>query len=65
MGVFQHPELTWQLRGQSGARQVPNAKVGRHKRWGWAATRPLRYSSVDFVRLLAETPRLPGAFFCP
>jgi acetyl-CoA acetyltransferase len=28
MGVFQIAELTWQLRGQSGARQVPNAKVG-------------------------------------
>lgn len=28
MGVFQIVELTWQLRGQSGARQVPNAKVG-------------------------------------
>lgn len=28
MGVFQIAELTWQLRGQAGARQVPNAKVG-------------------------------------
>jgi len=28
MGVFQIAELTWQLRGQSGARQVPDAKVG-------------------------------------
>jgi acetyl-CoA acetyltransferase len=28
MGVFQIAELTWQLRGQSGARQVPGAKVG-------------------------------------
>lgn len=28
MGVFQIAEVTWQLRGQSGARQVPNAKVG-------------------------------------
>jgi acetyl-CoA acetyltransferase len=27
MGVFQVCELTWQLRGQSGARQVPDAKV--------------------------------------
>lgn len=28
MGVFQIAELTWQLRGQSGGRQVPDAKVG-------------------------------------
>jgi len=28
MGVFQVCELTWQLRGQSGARQVPEAKLG-------------------------------------
>jgi acetyl-CoA acetyltransferase len=28
MGVFQIAELTWQLRGLSGGRQVPNAKVG-------------------------------------
>jgi len=28
MGVFQIAELTWQLRGQSGARQVPGARVG-------------------------------------
>lgn len=28
MGVFQIAELTWQLRGESGARQVPDAKVG-------------------------------------
>ena len=28
MGVFQIAELTWQLRGRAGARQVPNAKVG-------------------------------------
>ena len=28
MGVFQVCELTWQLRGQAGARQVPGAKVG-------------------------------------
>lgn len=28
MGVFQIAELTWQLRGQAGGRQVPNAKVG-------------------------------------
>ncbi len=28
MGVFQIAELTWQLRGQSGGRQVPNARVG-------------------------------------
>lgn len=28
MGVFQIAELTWQLRGQAGARQVPGAKVG-------------------------------------
>ena len=28
MGVFQVCELTWQLRGDSGERQVPNAKVG-------------------------------------
>jgi acetyl-CoA acetyltransferase len=28
MGVFQIAELTWQLRGQSGARQVPDARVG-------------------------------------
>jgi len=28
MGVFQIAELTWQLRGESGARQVPGAKVG-------------------------------------
>ena len=28
MGVFQICELTWQLRGESGERQVPNAKVG-------------------------------------
>jgi len=28
MGVFQIAELTWQLRGQSGARQVPDASVG-------------------------------------
>ncbi|MBP1684869.1 MAG: hypothetical protein H6Q33_1012 [Deltaproteobacteria bacterium] len=28
MGVFQVCELTWQLRGEAGARQVPNAKVG-------------------------------------
>jgi acetyl-CoA acetyltransferase len=27
MGVFQICELAWQLRGQSGARQVPNAKA--------------------------------------
>jgi acetyl-CoA acetyltransferase len=27
MGVFEVCELTWQLRGQSGARQVPRAKV--------------------------------------
>lgn len=27
MGVFQVCELTWQLRGQAGARQVPNAKA--------------------------------------
>lgn len=27
MGVFQVCELTWQLRGQAGARQVPDAKV--------------------------------------
>ena len=27
MGVFQVCELAWQLRGESGARQVPNAKV--------------------------------------
>ena len=27
MGVFQVVELAWQLRGESGARQVPNAKV--------------------------------------
>lgn len=28
MGVFQICELTWQLRGESGARQVPGAKLG-------------------------------------
>jgi acetyl-CoA acetyltransferase len=28
MGVFQVAELTWQLRGEAGGRQVPNAKVG-------------------------------------
>lgn len=28
MGVFQVCELTWQLRGQAGGRQVPDAKVG-------------------------------------
>ena len=28
MGVFQVCELVWQLRGHSGARQVPDAKVG-------------------------------------
>ncbi|HQZ01580.1 MAG TPA: lipid-transfer protein, partial [Thauera sp.] len=28
MGVFQIAELTWQLRGEAGARQVPNARVG-------------------------------------
>jgi acetyl-CoA acetyltransferase len=28
MGVFQVCELAWQLRGESGPRQVPNAKVG-------------------------------------
>lgn len=28
MGVWQIAELTWQLRGQAGARQVPGAKVG-------------------------------------
>ena len=28
MGVFQIVELTWQLRGQSGGRQVPDARVG-------------------------------------
>lgn len=28
MGVFQIAELTWQLRGQSGGRQVPDARVG-------------------------------------
>ncbi len=28
MGIFQIAELTWQLRGQAGGRQVPNAKVG-------------------------------------
>ncbi|MFN8544447.1 MAG: transporter [Candidatus Binatia bacterium] len=28
MGVWQVCELGWQLRGQAGARQVPNAKVG-------------------------------------
>ena len=28
MGVFQVCELAWQLRGESDARQVPNAKIG-------------------------------------
>jgi acetyl-CoA acetyltransferase len=28
MGVFQIAELTWQLRGAAGGRQVPNARVG-------------------------------------
>jgi acetyl-CoA acetyltransferase len=28
MGVFQICELAWQLRGDAGARQVPNAKIG-------------------------------------
>lgn len=28
MGVFQACELTWQLRGEAGARQVPGARVG-------------------------------------
>ncbi|MFP8873654.1 MAG: transporter [Myxococcota bacterium] len=28
MGVFQVCELTWQLRGEAGGRQVPNAKLG-------------------------------------
>lgn len=28
MGVFQIAELTWQLRGQAGGRQVPDARVG-------------------------------------
>ncbi len=28
MGVFQVCELAWQLRGEAGERQVPNAKVG-------------------------------------
>lgn len=28
MGVFQIAELTWQLRGQAGARQVPKARIG-------------------------------------
>ncbi|MCH7698617.1 MAG: transporter [Chloroflexi bacterium] len=28
MGVFQICELAWQLRGEAGERQVPNAKVG-------------------------------------
>jgi len=28
MGVFQVCELAWQLRGESGARQVPDAKIG-------------------------------------
>ena len=28
MGVFQVCEVTWQLRGHAGARQVPDAKIG-------------------------------------
>jgi len=28
MGVFQVCELAWQLRGEAGPRQVPNAKLG-------------------------------------
>ena len=28
MGVCQVCELAWQLRGEAGARQVPDAKVG-------------------------------------
>ena len=28
MGVFQVAELTWQLRGEAGGRQVPHARVG-------------------------------------
>jgi len=28
MGLFQVCELTWQLRGQAGARQVPDARIG-------------------------------------
>ena len=28
MGVFQVCELGWQLRGEAGPRQVPNAKAG-------------------------------------
>ncbi len=37
MGVFQVCELTWQLRGQAGARQVPNAKVALGQTLGLGA----------------------------
>jgi acetyl-CoA acetyltransferase len=38
MGLWQVCELTWQLRGQSGPRQVPNAKVGLAATMGLGAT---------------------------
>lgn len=38
MGVFQIAELTWQLRGQAGGRQVPDAKVGLAQTLGGNAT---------------------------
>ena len=38
-GLFQICELGWQLRGEAGARQVPNAKLGLGQTlWAWAAT---------------------------
>jgi acetyl-CoA acetyltransferase len=37
MGVFQVCELTWQLRGQAGGRQVPGAKVGLAQTLGLGA----------------------------